>query len=51
MELHKQRLSDMKHRIDNSKPETFDLVLSKGKRQMLEKERQTEVDRVSRACT
>ncbi|GIL84605.1 hypothetical protein Vretimale_14575 [Volvox reticuliferus] len=45
MELHKQRLSDMKHRIDNTKPETFDLVLSKGKRQMLDKERQTEVDR------
>ncbi|GLC37664.1 hypothetical protein PLESTB_000799900 [Pleodorina starrii] len=45
MDLHKQRLSDMKHRIDNTKPETFDLVLSKGKRQMLDKERQTEVDR------
>lgn len=46
MELHKQRLGDMKHRIDNTKPETYDLVLSKGKRHMLEKERQTEVDRV-----
>ncbi|GFR46404.1 hypothetical protein Agub_g7986, partial [Astrephomene gubernaculifera] len=45
MDLHKQRLADMKHRIDNTKPETFDLVLSKGKRQMLDKERQTEVDR------
>ncbi|EFJ42008.1 hypothetical protein VOLCADRAFT_107439 [Volvox carteri f. nagariensis] len=45
MDLHKQRLVDMKHRIDNTKPETFDLVLSKGKRQMLDKERQTEVDR------
>ncbi|KAG2452780.1 hypothetical protein HYH02_003010 [Chlamydomonas schloesseri] len=35
----------MKHRIDTEKPETFDLQLSKGKRAMLEKERQYEIDR------
>lgn len=46
MDLHKQRLTDMKHRIDTEKPETFDMQLSKGKRAMLEKERQYEIDRV-----
>ncbi|PNW74459.1 hypothetical protein CHLRE_12g484900v5 [Chlamydomonas reinhardtii] len=45
MDLHKQRLTDMKHRIDTEKPETFDMQLSKGKRAMLEKERQYEIDR------
>ncbi|PNH08289.1 hypothetical protein TSOC_005163 [Tetrabaena socialis] len=35
----------MKPRIDTAKPDTFDMVLSKGKRTMLEHERQVEVDR------
>ncbi|KAG2427754.1 hypothetical protein HXX76_012079 [Chlamydomonas incerta] len=35
----------MKHRIDTEKPDTFDMQLSKGKRAMLEKERQYEIDR------
>ncbi len=49
MDLHKQRLAEMKHQVDTKQPETFDIQLSKGKRAMLEKERQFEIDRVSSA--
>ncbi len=44
--MHKQRLKDIKAQVDVSPPGTISIQLSKGKRSMLEKERQYEIDKV-----
>lgn len=45
-ELHKQRLNDIKPQVDASAPATMNIQLNHGKKAMLEKERQYEVDKV-----
>ena len=45
-DLHRQRLKEIKAQVDVSPPGTMNIQLSKGKRAMLEKERQYEIDKV-----
>ena len=49
-QLHKQRLADMKPRVDNSRPDTFGIMRNNPKREQLLAERLFEIQRVIRVA-